>query len=260
LTGGAVVESQNVRIVPLTGLPEIEPDVDLVELIITAVGRSHLAIEAGDIFVVTQKVVSKAENRLVALDTITPSAQATEWAQKWKKDPRVIELVFREAARIVRMERGVIVAETRHGFVCANAGVDTSNIRPGWAALLPSDPDTSARCLCDGLRSALGIPVGVIISDTFGRPWREGQTNVAIGVSGLSAILDYRGEVDSHGQRLVTSAIAVADELAAAAELAMGKTLGIPVAVITGTQLGTGASQGAGATALLRRREDDFFR
>lgn len=225
-----------------------------------AAARSRLRIDAGDVIVVTQKIVSKADNCLVALDTVTPSMRAEEWAHAWKKDPRIIELVLREAARIVRMERGVIVAETRHGLVCANAGVDTSNVRPGWAALLPADPDASARRLCAGLRSALGVPVGVIISDTFGRPWREGQTNVAIGVAGLAPILDYRGQADSHGQRLVASAIAVADELAAAAELVMGKTRGVPVAVVAATGLGSGREDEGSASELQRRREEDLFR
>ena len=254
------MEPQTVRIVPLTGLPEIEPGNDLVHLIAAAVLRSGLTIEAGDIFVVTQKIVSKAEDRLIDLATVTASPQAEEWARAWKKDARVIELVLREAARIIRMERGVIVTETRHGLVCANAGVDTSNIRRGWAALLPTDPDRSARRLAAGLHTALGTPVGVVISDTFGRPWREGQTNVAIGVSGLSPIRDYRGQIDSHGQQLVTSAIGVADELAAAAELVMGKTLGIPVAVVSGTRLEPERGDEGGAAALLRRREDDLFR
>jgi coenzyme F420-0:L-glutamate ligase/coenzyme F420-1:gamma-L-glutamate ligase len=261
----AVRQSNNlailmVRILSLPGLPEIQPGDDLVALIVAAAARSQLTIESGDVVVVTQKIVSKAENRLVRLDTVTPSSKAIAWARAWKKDARMIELVLREATRIVRMERGVVIAETRHGLVCANAGVDTSNVRPGWAALLPSDPDASARRLSAGLRAALGAPLGVVISDTFGRPWREGQTNVAIGVAGLRPILDYRGQADSHGQRLVTSAIAVADELAAAAELVMGKTRGVPVAVVGGTRLGTGRDDEGSAAALLRRREEDMFR
>lgn len=252
--------SDAVRIVALTGLPEIEPGDDLVALIVASAVRSRLTIGSGDVLVVTQKIVSKAENCLVALDTVTPSPRAEEWARAWKKDARVIELVLGQAARIVRMERGVIVAETRHGLVCANAGVDTSNVRPGWASLLPADPDASAHRLCLGFRAALGVPVGVVISDTFGRPWREGQTNVAIGVAGLTPILDYRGQTDSHGQRLVTSAIAVADELAAAAELVMGKTRGVPVAVVAATGLGSGREEEGSANALVRRREEDLFR
>lgn len=249
-----------VHVLGLTGLPEIEAGDDLVALTVAAAARSSLGIAAGDVLVVTQKIVSKAEDRLVPLDSVTPSAQAVEWARAWRRDARVIELVLREAARIVRMERGVLIAETRHGLVCANAGVDTSNVRPGWAALLPADPDASARRLCAGLRAALGVPLGVVISDTFGRPWREGQANVAIGVAGLRPILDYRGQADSHGRRLQTTEIAVADELASAAELVMGKTLGVPVAVVSGTGLGTGREDEGRATALVRRREEDLFR
>jgi coenzyme F420-0:L-glutamate ligase/coenzyme F420-1:gamma-L-glutamate ligase len=248
------------RLVPLPGLPEIEAGDDLVELIAAAAVRADLTIGAGDVFVVTQKIVSKAEDRLVALEAVTPSLRAAEWAREWNKDARVIELVLGEAARIVRMERGVIVTETRHGFVCANGGVDTSNVRQGWAALLPLDPDASARRLCAGLRSVFAQPVGVVISDTFGRPWREGQVNVAIGLAGLPPIIDYRGLTDSFGVRLVTSAIAAADELAAAAELVMGKSSGVPVAVIAGTGLGAGRLDQGSARNLVRRREDDLFR
>jgi coenzyme F420-0:L-glutamate ligase/coenzyme F420-1:gamma-L-glutamate ligase len=158
------------------------------------------------------------------------------------------------------MERGVIISETRHGFICANAGVDTSNVEPGWAALLPTDPDGSAQGLCGGLREAFGVPVGVVVSDTFGRPWREGQVNVAIGVSGLSPIADYRGGADTFGQRLVSSAIAVADELAAAAELVMGKTDGVPAAIVAGTGLGIADVGQGSARALIRRAEEDMFR
>jgi coenzyme F420-0:L-glutamate ligase / coenzyme F420-1:gamma-L-glutamate ligase len=249
-----------IRIVPLVGLPEIEPHQDLVGLIVDAWRRSSVIPEPGDIVVVTQKIVSKAENHLVALESVTPSARAREWAHEWGREERVVELILREAVRIVRMERGVIIAETRHGLICANTGVDTSNVRPGWAALLPVDPDASAQRLCAGLREALGVPVGVIISDTFGRPWREGQTNVAIGVAGLAPIVDYRGQSDSHGQTLVTSAIAVADELASAAELVMGKTSGVPVAIVSGTGLGSATAEAGGAHALLRRPDQDMFR
>jgi coenzyme F420-0:L-glutamate ligase/coenzyme F420-1:gamma-L-glutamate ligase len=249
----------NVRIHGIPAVPEIQPADDLVPLIVAAARQSDVPIAAGDVVVVTQKIVSKSENSLVALDAVTPSPRAQEWGRTWNKDARVIELVLREAVRIVRMERGVIIAETRHGLICANGGVDTSNVQPGWAALLPPDPDASARRLCAGFRAALGVPVGVIVSDTFGRPWREGQVNVAIGVAGLAPITDYRGSTDSHGQRLVTSAIAVADELAAAAELVMGKTRRVPVAVVNGTGLGTGRDEG-GARALLRRPEEDMFR
>jgi coenzyme F420-0:L-glutamate ligase/coenzyme F420-1:gamma-L-glutamate ligase len=252
--------ASDVRLVGLTGVPEVKRGDDLVALALAAVERSHLAVERGDVFVYAQKIVSKAEGRLVRLDSVSPSALAREWGQAWGRDPRVIELVLQEATRIVRMERGVLIAETRHGFVCANSGVDTSNIHPGEAALLPMDPDASARRLCEGLRAALRLPIGVIISDTFGRPWREGQTNVAIGVAGMRPIVDYRGSQDVHGQVLRSTEIAAADELAAAAELVMRKTLGIPIAVVKGTGLGdAGLDEGSGR-ALLRPREQDLFR
>jgi coenzyme F420-0:L-glutamate ligase/coenzyme F420-1:gamma-L-glutamate ligase len=251
-------ESAVVRVVGLTGFPEVQPGDDLVALTLAAVERARLSVESGDILVYTQKIISKAEDRLVPLDTVSPSALAREWGQAWGKDPRVIELVLQDARRIIRMEKGVLIAETRHGLVCANAGVDTSNVRCGWASRLPVDPDSSARRLCAALGAAWHRSIGVIVSDTFGRPWREGQTNVAIGIAGVRAILDYRGAADSHGQPLRASAIAVADELAAAAELVMGKTRGIPIAVVKGTMfMGRG---GETARDLVRRPEEDLFR
>jgi coenzyme F420-0:L-glutamate ligase / coenzyme F420-1:gamma-L-glutamate ligase len=254
------VASRCVRLVAIRGLGEIRPGEDLVGMLTRAIRAGDYPIAAGDVFVITQKIVSKAEGALVALDSVTPSARAGEWARAWNKDPRVIELVLRESVRLVRMERGVIISETRHGLICANAGVDTSNVEPGWAALLPPDPDASAQRLCRGLRDAFGVRIGVVISDTFGRPWREGQINVAIGVAGLVPISDYRGGSDTYGQRLVSSAIAVADELAAAAELVMGKTDGVPAAIVGGTDLGVAESGQGSARALLRRPEEDMFR
>ncbi len=256
----ALRPSGGFRVVPIEGIPDIEPGDDLVAAIAGAIRSANQPVAAGDVVVITQKVVSKAEGALVALDTVSPSPPAAEWAREWQKDPRVIELVLRESVRLVRKERGVIIGETRHGLVCANAGVDTSNVRPGWAALLPADPDASARRLCHGLRHAFDVPLGVVISDTFGRPWREGQTNVAIGVAGLVPITDYRGGVDTYGRPLVSSAIAVADELAGAAELVMGKTDRVPVAIVAGTGLGAASVEGSGARSLVRRSEEDMFR
>jgi len=248
------------HLVGLPGLPEVEAGDDLVALVVQAVRRAPLEVAAHDVFVITQKVVSKAEGRLVRLDTVEPSAIARQWSTVSGKDARVVELVLREAVRIVRMDRGVVIAETRHGFVCANAGVDTSNVPDGWAALLPEDADESARRIRDGLSAAFGCAVAVIVADTFGRAWREGQTNVAIGLAGLSPILDYRGRTDPHGHRLQATAIAVADELAAAAELVMGKTRGVPVAVVKGGG-NIGLIIGDGSARELRRRpEEDLFR
>lgn len=248
------------RVTGLPGIPEIEEGDDVAALALGAASRAGLEVAAGDVFVVTQKVVSKAEGRLVALEEVTPSSDARRWAEAWDRDPRAIELALREATRVVRMERGVLITETRGGLVCANSGVDTSNVPPGFAALLPLDPDDSARRICAALRERLGTPVGVVISDTFGRPWREGQTDVAIGVAGLVPILDHRGTSDAHGRPLRTTRTAVADELAAAAELVMGKTKGVPVALVQGMDLGTADLGEPGARALVRAAEEDLFR
>ncbi|HSC28611.1 MAG TPA: coenzyme F420-0:L-glutamate ligase [Vicinamibacterales bacterium] len=251
----------NIRVVGLPGVPEVQAGDDLVSLTVGAVERAALTVEPGDVFVYAQKIVSKAEDRLVRLDSVVPSALAHEWGRTSGRDPRVIELVIQDARRVVRMDRGVLIVETAHGFICANAGIDTSNIRPGWAARLPADPDATARRICAGLRSAWRLSVGVIVADTFGRPWREGQMNVAIGAAGLRSVLDYRGRLDSHGQTLRSTAIAVADELAAAGELVMGKAGGIPIALIQGAGAGDcGVDEGSVRTSLLRRPEEDLFR
>ena len=260
INAGIGTQVPTLRLVGLPGFPEIKPGDDLAALVVRGVRRAGLDVTVGDVFVITQKIVSKAEGRLARLDAIEPSAIARQWSTASGKDPRVVELVLREAVRIVRMDRGVLIAETRHGFVCANAGVDTSNVPDGWAALLPEDPDASARRIRDGLSAGFGCAVAVIVADTFGRAWREGQTNVAIGLAGLSPILDYRGQTDPHGHRLQATAIAVADELAAAAELVMGKTRGVPVAVVTGAaDLGLVIGDGS-ARELRRRPEEDLFR
>jgi coenzyme F420-0:L-glutamate ligase/coenzyme F420-1:gamma-L-glutamate ligase len=231
-----------------------------VSLILRGIDRAGLRLVAGDVLVITQKVLSKAEQKLVRLCEIVPSPLARDWAERWGGDARVVELVLREAKRVVRMERGILITETRLGFVCANSGVDVSNVPEGWAALLPDDPDASARKLCAGLRDGSGTQVGVIVSDTFGRPWRDGQIDVAIGVAGVRAILDYRGTTDSQGRPLRSTRIAAADELASAAELVMGKTRGVPVAIVRGTGLALTALEEASGRALLRPAEQDLFR
>lgn len=190
------------------------------------------------------------------LDTVDPSEKAERWAAEYRKDPRLIEIVLREASRIVRMERGVIIAKTRHGFVCANAGVDLSNVPQGAALLLPEDPDRSASALQEELSRAFGVHVAVIISDTFGRPWRMGLVNVALGVAGMMPLTDYRGQRDSHGTTLKATVVAVADELAAAAGLVMGKLNRIPAAVIRGMELPEGTGTGCN---LIRPRDTDLF-
>ena len=249
-----------VQVLAVPGLGEIAAGDDLIALIANASSAAALAVDGGDVFVVTQKIVSKAEGALIELAGVVPSEEARRWADHWQKDARLIELVLRQSVRIVRMERGVIISETRHGLICANAGVDTSNVDGRFAALLPADPDASARSLCRGLVARFSVPLGVVVSDTFGRPWREGQVNVAIGAAGLMPMTDYRGQTDSFGRELTASAIAVADELAAAAELVMGKTSRIPVALVKGTGLGTGRERDGSARALIRRAEEDMFR
>jgi coenzyme F420-0:L-glutamate ligase/coenzyme F420-1:gamma-L-glutamate ligase len=245
-----------VQILPLPGLPEIRRGDDLARLILGAVRMQDFRVAAGDVFVVAQKIVSKAEGRIVPLVSISPSARAAKWAADWSKDPRVIELVLREAKRIIRMERGVIVAETSHGFVCANAGIDLSNADEGTAILLPEDPDASARALQTRLGENLGVDIGIIISDTFGRPWREGLVNVALGVAGIAPLIDYRGERDANGKLLQATIIALADEMASAAELVMGKADRVPVAIIRGVAR---AGNGSGRD-LIRPEEQDLFR
>jgi coenzyme F420-0:L-glutamate ligase/coenzyme F420-1:gamma-L-glutamate ligase len=209
------VNGTALTVLPVLGLPEIRPGDELAPLIAGAA-----TIEAGDVLVVTQKVVSKAEGRLVEVDPDDPAAHK--------------ELVHREAVRVLRRRGDLLVTETRQGFVCANSGVDLSNVERGWAALLPVDPDRSARRIRDGLRARLGVEVGVIVSDTFGRTWRRGLTDVAIGTAGVAAVVDLRGTADALGRELAVTEVCVADELAGAAELVMGKSSGVPVALIRG--------------------------
>ena len=247
---------RGLEILPVGGMPEVRPGDDPASLIARAAGEDLL--ETGDVLVVTHKVVSKAEGRLVDLTTVEPSALAKSFAARYDKDPRQIEVVLRESKRIVRMDRGIIISETRHGFVCANAGVDASNV-PGdeTVCLLPLDPDASASRLRDALASLAGGDLAVVISDSFGRAWRYGITNVAIGVAGMQPLADYRGERDPHGYPLTASVLAVADELAAAAELVMGKTKGIPVAIVRNYPYEGGLGTGRN---LLMDAERDLFR
>ena len=207
--------SDPLTVIPIVGLPEIRPGDELSSLILEAAD-----LAGGDVVVVTQKVVSKAEGRLVEVDPDDPSAHK--------------QLVRREAVRILRQRGDLIVTETRHGFVCANSGVDLSNVERGWAALLPVDPDRSARRIRDGIRARGGVEVGVIVSDTFGRTWRRGLTDVAIGTAGVAAVVDLRGSADARGRELAVTEVCVADEIASAAELVMGKSSGVPVAVVRG--------------------------
>jgi coenzyme F420-0:L-glutamate ligase/coenzyme F420-1:gamma-L-glutamate ligase len=255
--------TDEIRLLPVRGLPEIRPGDDLAAMILDAVGASGLELADGDVLVVAQKVVSKAEGYLVPLSTIEPSAMATSFAAEYGKDPRQVEVVLREARRVVRMERGVLIVETRHGFVCANAGVDASNVEgEDVVCLLPPDPDGSAERLRGALSAATGRRLAVVISDTFGRPWREGQTNIAIGVAGMLPLHSYIGQRDPSGYELRVTALCIADELASAAELVMGKFDRVPVALVRGYpfEAPSAAEAPAGARSLVRPPERDLFR
>ena len=239
--------SAEIRIVALRGVPEVHPGDDVAALVVAALAGTGLAARDGDVLVVTQKVVSKAEGQLVDLRGLEPSALALDFATRWQKDPRYVELVLRESVRIVRMDRGIIISQTRHGFVCANAGVDASNVSGGdVACLLPLDPDASAAALRAALAERTGTDLAVIISDSFGRPWRNGIVNVAIGVAGMAPLSDYRGRPDDFGRVMHASVLAVADELASAAELASGKVNRAPFVLIRGYPYERPSAEGGG--------------
>jgi coenzyme F420-0:L-glutamate ligase/coenzyme F420-1:gamma-L-glutamate ligase len=245
-----------VRLRPLTGIPTVGPGDDLAALLRAAAERASLPLRDG-VLVVCQKVVSKAEGRIVALAEVEPSVEARRMAERDGKDPRQVELVLRESTRIVRQGHGVLICETRHGFVCANAGVDLSNAPgPEVAVLLPLDPDGSAAALCAALAASGAGPLAVIISDTFGRPWREGLVDVAIGCAGLSPLSDLRGHADLGGRPLAVTVTATADQLAAAAGLLMRKDRGVPAVWIEGV-----LPAGSGTVRqTLRDAETDLFR
>jgi coenzyme F420-0:L-glutamate ligase/coenzyme F420-1:gamma-L-glutamate ligase len=247
----------SVSVTGIEGIPEVQPGDDLAQLIFEAAKAGGIGFEDGDVLIVTQKAVSKAEGRSVNLDDVQPSPLAQELATNWEKDARQVEVVLRESKRIVRMDHGVIICETRHGFVCANAGVDASNVPGGQLMLLPLDPDASARRIRDGLKGATGADIAVIVSDTFGRPWRAGYTEVAIGVAGMQPILDYVGMLDTAGRELRATWICVADELASAAELVTGKINRVPAALIRGYAFPKGDGS---AREMVRESEKDMFR
>ncbi len=241
----------------IPGLPEIRTGHDLAKLIASAAGRSGITLEDGDIIVVAQKIISKAEGRVVNLAKVEPSSQAAALAKRLSNDARFIEVVLRESRRIVRSDR-VLIVETHHGFVCANAGVDHSNVRGrDFVTPLPRNPDRSARRLAEGLRKQTGKRLAVIISDTFGRPWRLGLINVAIGASGVPALVDLRGTRDRHAKPLRATILAVADELAAAAGLLMGKSAGTPAIVIRGYRYRFVQDP---AARIVRSAKEDLFR
>lgn len=248
-----------IRIIPIRISSDIKKGDDLGAVIADAAKRNSRRILDGDIVVIAQKIVSKAEGRIVDLRTIRPGMMASNLAREQRKDPRVTEVILRESASIVKAKSGIIISETRHGFVCANAGVDQSNAEGKESAvLLPADPDRSARRLSDSIERKTGAKIAVIIADTFGRPFRIGQTNTAIGVSGIRPIKSYIGKRDMYGRKLRVTEIAIADEIASAAELVMGKSERIPVAIVRG--YGFEKASNATIRDLIRPKKSDLFR
>jgi coenzyme F420-0:L-glutamate ligase/coenzyme F420-1:gamma-L-glutamate ligase len=252
------LHNRTVQIFCVPGLPEIRANDNLSRLIVDAARVARINFESGDILVIAQKIVSKAEGRTVALSTVTPSQEALSLSATVQNDSRMIEVILRESRRIVRKGPRALIVETHHGFVCANAGVDRSNV-PGeeTVTLLPKDPDGSARRLAAALRKRTGKRLAVIISDTFGRPWRLGLINVAIGAAGVPVLIDLRGVKDRSCKTLHATILAVADELAAAAGLAMGKTAGLPVILIRGYRYRPARQN---AASIIRPAHEDLFR
>src|SRR5437588_2195662 len=249
---------QELRIIPLPLSGDVRPGDSLVDKFLNALKRRRMSLAKGDILVVKHKIVSKAEGQLIRLDTIKASARSRAWAIRYKFDVRVTELVLQKSKTIIRRKNGVLITETRHGFICANSGVDVSNVDGGeHALLLPENPDRSAANLHRALKKRLRLSIPVIISDSFGRPWREGLTEVAIGVAGMKAIHDYRGRRDPYGYQLRVSVDAVADELACAAGLVCGKLARTPACIIRGFRYQPGRGQ---ARDLIRPTANDLFR
>ncbi len=248
--------SDSLELFALDGIPEVAPGDDLSEIMLHS--AEHRSIQMGDIVVITQKIVSKAEGRLLSLRTVRPSEFAIQWAAQWDKDPRMVEVVLRESKRIVRMDHGIMICETKHGFVCANAGVDASNVSgEDVVCLLPEDPDASAMKISQALSKALGFTVPVVITDSFGRPWRKGIINIAIGAAQLAIFADYRGKVDTGGHELRVTVLAIADEIASAAELLSRKLDKRPVVIVRGYMWESAAGS---AQELVMPPEQDMFR
>jgi coenzyme F420-0:L-glutamate ligase/coenzyme F420-1:gamma-L-glutamate ligase len=250
--------ARDLRIIPVSLADEIRPGDSLSDKLLQALKRSKLSLRAGDILIVKHKIVSKAEGRLVELDKVKPSASLRTWARRYNLDARVTDVALAESKRVVRRKRGVLITETRHGLICANSGVDVSNVNGGrHALLLPKDPDRSARQLHRELKKRLKLSIPVIITDSFGRPWREGLTEVAIGVAGMEALHDYRGDRDPHGYPLRVTMEAVADELACAAGLVCGKLARAPACIIRGYRYRPAPGR---ARDLIRPAATDLFR
>jgi coenzyme F420-0:L-glutamate ligase/coenzyme F420-1:gamma-L-glutamate ligase len=251
---------QEIQVIPVRVLRDVRPGDELHSLILRSLKCNNIVLKNGDIIVIAQKIVSKAEGQIINLSSVTPSAVAIRLAKKFKKDPRTIELVLRQSKNIIKISNGIIISETKQGFICANAGVDQSNIMNSeeTALLLPVDPDASAKGIMNVLKEKTNREIAVIITDSFGRPFRNGQTNVAIGVAGINPIRSYIGEKDMYGKKLKVTEIAVVDELASAAELVMGKSKGIPIAVIRGFDYVR--NENVLIDGLIREREKDLFR
>jgi coenzyme F420-0:L-glutamate ligase/coenzyme F420-1:gamma-L-glutamate ligase len=251
-------QSRELRIIPVAWADEIRPGDSLIEKLLQAIRHSKFSLKAGDVLIVKHKIVSKAEGQLVPLEDIKPSASSRTWARRYNLDARVTEVALAESRRIVRRKRGVLITETKHGLICANSGVDASNVDGGrHALLLPKDPDRSASQLHRELKKRLKLSIPVIITDSFGRPWREGLTEVAIGVAGMKALHDYRGDCDPHGYPLRVTIEAVADELACAAGLVCGKLARTPACIIRGFRYRHARGS---ARDLIRPAAADLFR
>jgi len=239
------LSSREIRIIGIKGIPEVSRGEDIGAIILDTLRKHGDGLKENDIVVVTQKIVSKAEGRVMALSSFKPSKRAIKLAAKLGKDSKHVQAILEESKRILRAENGIVIVETKHGLICANAGIDQSNLKPNNVSLLPKDPDTSASKIMSSIKNKAGVSVGVIISDTFGRPFREGHVNIAIGVAGLKPMKDYRGKDDGYGNVLKATVMAVADEIASAAELATGKLERVPVVIVRGYkyQRGDGGSK-----------------
>jgi coenzyme F420-0:L-glutamate ligase/coenzyme F420-1:gamma-L-glutamate ligase len=247
---------EGLRVLPVAGLPEFVEGMS-----VGAEIAARATLEDGDVVAVSQKIVSKAEGRVRLLSSVIPGGEARRLAAVLGKEPALVELILAESREVLRAERDVLITETRHGFVCANAGIDSSNLpEPDTVSLLPEDPDASARRIRAEIRAATGRTVAVVVSDSFGRAWRLGQVEVAIGCAGIAPLSDWRGRRDASGRRLEATLIAVADEAAAAADLVRDKASGLPVAIVRGLERFLGEGDGPGAAALRRPRDEDLFR
>jgi coenzyme F420-0:L-glutamate ligase/coenzyme F420-1:gamma-L-glutamate ligase len=249
----------NTQIIPILINDDISKGDDVAGLIIKAIKERNQSLLENDVVVITHKIISKAEGKTIDLSTIIPSEESNKISLNTGKDPRLVELIISQSNEIVKIERDIIIAETKHGFVCANAGIDASNVgkSSNHVVLLPDDPDESARRIRNDIKSRTNVNVSVIISDTFGRPFRKGQVNVAIGSAGINPILSYVGNTDMYGKILKVTEIAIADELASAAELVMGKSARIPVVIVRGCNYISGDYS---ITQITRSKEDDLFR